>query len=93
MKLTDWYCVQVAAGCEKKAQAALLARRAVLQDPFIENVEVPEASELVFSKDGKRKVVKNKLLPGYILDPLLISPGNSPLSLLSLDHLYSSGPT
>ena len=67
MKLTDWYCVQVAAGCEKKAQAALLARRAVLQDPFIENVEVPEASELVFSKDGKRKVVKNKLLPGYIL--------------------------
>lgn len=67
MKLTDWYCVQVAAGCEKKAQAALLARRVVLKDPFIENVEVPESSELKFHKDGKRKVVKSKLLPGYIL--------------------------
>ena len=40
MRHTDWYCVQVAAGCEKKAQADLLARRVVVQDKFIENVEV-----------------------------------------------------
>lgn len=67
MRHTDWYCVQVAAGCEKKAQADLLARRVVVQDKFIENVEVPESSELVFKRDGQRKVVKSKLLPGYIL--------------------------
>ena len=67
MRHTDWYCVQVAAGCEKKAQADLLARRVVVQDKFIENVEVPESSELVFKRDGQRKIVKSKLLPGYIL--------------------------
>jgi transcriptional antiterminator NusG len=67
MNYKDWYCVMVAAGCEKKAQADLLARRAVLDDRFILNVEVPEATEMKFKKDGKRRVVKTKVLPGYIL--------------------------
>ena len=67
MNYKDWYCVMVAAGCEKKAQADLLARRAVLEDRFILNVEVPEATEMKFKKDGKRRVVKTKVLPGYIL--------------------------
>jgi len=67
MNYKNWYCVQVAAGCEMKAKADLMARKSVLKDTFIQNVEVPESTELVVSKDGKRKVVKNKLLPGYIL--------------------------
>jgi transcriptional antiterminator NusG len=63
----DWYCVQVASGCEKKAKADLLARRAVIDDRAILEVEVPERTELTFDKAGKRKAVKNKVLPGYIL--------------------------
>lgn len=71
MNYKDWYCVMVASGCEKKAQADLLARRAVLKDPFIQAVEVPESTEMKVSKDGKRKVVKTKVLPGYILVQVL----------------------
>ena len=67
MDFKNWYCVQVAAGCEKKAQADLLARKAVLDDRFIQNVEVPETTELKVDKAGKRKTVKTKLLPGYII--------------------------
>ena len=67
MKYTDWYCVQVAAGCEKKAKADLLARKAVLEDRYVESVEVPESTNLVIQKSGKRKVVRTKLLPGYII--------------------------
>lgn len=71
MNYKNWYCVMVASGCEKKAQADLLARRAVLKDPFIQAVEVPESTEMKVSKDGKRKVVKTKVLPGYILVQVL----------------------
>lgn len=67
MDFKNWYCVQVAAGCEKKAQADLLARKSVLEDRFIQNVEVPETTELKVDKSGKRKTVKTKLLPGYII--------------------------
>ncbi|QBP05977.1 hypothetical protein [Synechococcus phage S-B68] len=67
MDYRNWYCVQVAAGCEQKAKADLLARRAVLEDRFIKDVAVPETTELTFNKAGKRKAVKVKILPGYIL--------------------------
>ena len=67
MSYKDWYCVQVASGCENKAKADLLARRAVIDDRAILDVEVPERTELTFDKKGKRKAVKNKVLPGYIL--------------------------
>ena len=61
MNYRDWYCVQVAAGCENKSRADLLARKEVLQDRYIKNVESPEASELVIDKGGKRKMVKKKI--------------------------------
>lgn len=67
MSYKDWYCVQVASNCEKKAKADLLARRALLNDVAILDVEVPERTELTFDKKGKRKAVKTKVLPGYIL--------------------------
>ena len=67
MNYKDWYCVQVASGCEKKSRADLLARKEVLGDRNIINVEAPETTELVVDKTGKRKTVKKKLLPGYIL--------------------------
>jgi len=67
MNYRDWYCVQVAAGCEKKSRADLLARKEVLGDRNILNVEAPESTELVVDRSGKRKTVKKKILPGYIL--------------------------
>ena len=67
MDYRNWYCVMVASGCENKARADLLARKAVLEDRYITDVEVPETTELVLDKNGKRKAVKTKLLPGYIL--------------------------
>jgi len=71
MDYKNWYCVQVASGCENKARADLLARKAVLDDRFIKDVEVPESSEMKVDKSGKRKVVKTKVLPGYILVQVL----------------------
>ena len=67
MDYRNWYCVQVAALCEKKAKADLLARKAVLEDRFIKAVAVPEVTELVVDKKGNRKAVKRIILPGYIL--------------------------
>jgi transcriptional antiterminator NusG len=71
MDYKNWYCVQVASGCEKKARADLLARKAVLDDRFIKGVEVPESTELKVDKSGKRRVIKTKVLPGYILVQVL----------------------
>ena len=67
MNYRDWYCVQVASGCENKSRADLMARKEVLDDRNILNVESPEVTELIFDKGGKRKTVKRKILPGYIL--------------------------
>lgn len=67
MNYRDWYCVQVASGCENKSRADLLARKEVLEDRNIINVESPEVTELIVDKGGKRKTVKRKILPGYIL--------------------------
>jgi transcriptional antiterminator NusG len=67
MNYRDWYCVQVASGCENKSRADLMARKEVLEDRNIINVESPEVTELIVDKGGKRKTVKRKILPGYIL--------------------------
>ena len=67
MDYRNWYCVMVASGCEAKARADLMARKGVVGDRFITEVAVPETTELTFDKKGDRKVVKTKLLPGYIL--------------------------
>lgn len=67
MDFRNWYCVQVAAGCENKSKADLLARKEVLGDRNILNVESPEVTELTVDKSGRRRTVKRKILPGYIL--------------------------
>ena len=67
MDYRNWYCVMVASGCENKARADLMARKGVVGDRYITEVAVPETTELTFDKKGKRKAVKTKLLPGYIL--------------------------
>jgi transcriptional antiterminator NusG len=63
----DWYCVQVAAGCEMKAMADLIARKSVLGDIYIQDVEVPQHTVITVTEGGKKKSTKTKILPGYIL--------------------------
>jgi transcription termination/antitermination protein NusG len=67
MNYANWYCVQVAAGCEQKAKADLIARKGVLGDKFIQDVEVPQQTVVTLLDNGKRKSTKTNLLPGYIL--------------------------
>ncbi|AEC53050.1 NusG antitermination factor [Synechococcus phage S-CRM01] len=67
MNYKDWYCVQVAAGCEKKAMADLKARKSVLGDIFIQDVEVPQHTVVTVDDKGKKKSTKTNILPGYIL--------------------------
>ena len=57
----------VASGCEAKARADLMARKGVVGDRYITEVAVPETTKMIVDKKGNRKVVKSKLLPGYIL--------------------------
>lgn len=67
MNYSNWYCVQVAAGCENKAKTDLEARKGVLGDKFIQDVEVPQQTVVTVLENGKRKSTKINLLPGYIL--------------------------
>jgi transcription termination/antitermination protein NusG len=67
MNYDNWYSIQVAAGCEKKVQLDLQKRKTVFEDTFIQNIEVPQKTELIFQKSGKKKSVKTLLLPGYVL--------------------------
>lgn len=62
----NWYAVQVATGFENKMIQEILAKvsAAGLGDSFGEMVVPTE--ELVELKDGKKKKVTKKLIPGYI---------------------------
>ncbi|MEJ4096752.1 transcription termination/antitermination protein NusG [Corynebacterium bovis] len=63
----DWYIIQCYSGYENKVKTNLEMRAQTLGvDEQIHEVVVPieEVTEL---KDGKRKQVKRKLLPGYVL--------------------------
>lgn len=63
----DWYIIQCYSGYENKVKTNLEMRAQTLGvDEQIHEVVVPieEVTEL---RDGKRKLVKRKLLPGYVL--------------------------
>ncbi|MGX6968889.1 transcription termination/antitermination protein NusG [Corynebacterium sp. c7Ub_26] len=63
----EWYIVQCYSGYENKVKTDLEVRSQTLGvDEQIHEVVVP-IEEKVEVKDGKRKVVKHKLLPGYVL--------------------------
>ena len=47
MDFRNWYCVQVASGCENKSRADLMARKEVLQ-----RQEHPECGESRDHRDG-----------------------------------------
>ncbi|MGO1056674.1 transcription termination/antitermination protein NusG [Crossiella sp. CA198] len=63
----DWYVVHSYAGYENKVKANLETRIQTLdQEDFIFQVEVP-TEEVTEIKNGQRKLVQRKVLPGYIL--------------------------
>ena len=63
----DWYVVHSYAGYENKVKANLETRVQTLDvEDYIFQVEVP-TEEVTEIKNGQRKQVQRKVLPGYIL--------------------------
>jgi transcriptional antiterminator NusG len=63
----DWYVVHSYAGYENRVKSNLETRTGSLNmEDFIYQVEVPQREESVV-KNGQRKMVKQNLLPGYVL--------------------------
>ncbi len=64
----DWYVVHSYAGYENKVKANLETRVQNLDlAEYIFQVEVPPTEEVTEIKNGQRKQVNRKVLPGYIL--------------------------
>lgn len=64
---TNWYALSINMNKEKSTKAQLLARKAVMHDTNIEEVEYLERKEIVIEKGGRRKVKNNLLMSGYLL--------------------------
>ena len=63
----DWYIFQCYSGYENKVKTNLDMRAQTLEvEEYIYDVVVP-IEQVIEIKDGKRKLVKRKLLPGYVL--------------------------
>ncbi|WP_448851629.1 transcription termination/antitermination protein NusG [Corynebacterium sp. 335C] len=63
----DWYIIQCYSGYENKVKTNLEMRAQTLGvEEQIHEVVVP-IEEVLERKDGKKKIVKRKLLPGYVL--------------------------
>ena len=68
-----WYVVHTFSGYEKKVKATLESKIAAqgLQD-VIFDVIIPMRDESEF-KDGRRRVVKKKVFPGYVLVDMIVN--------------------
>ncbi|MCF0237895.1 MAG: transcription termination/antitermination factor NusG [Sphaerochaetaceae bacterium] len=76
--MADWYAVHTYSGYEQKIER--LIRRMMETDSAFANVclDVKVPFEVtVENKDGKRKEVKHKILPGYILVELALPEDDS----------------
>lgn len=63
----EWYIVQTYSGYENKVKTNLDMRSQTLEvEEYIHDIVVP-IEQVVEIKDGKKKLVKRKLLPGYVL--------------------------
>lgn len=63
----EWYIVQTYSGYENKVKTNLDMRAVTLEvEEYIHEVVVP-IEQAIEIKDGKKKLVKKKLLPGYVL--------------------------
>ena len=65
----DWYIIQCYSGYENKVKTNLEMRAQTMGvDEQIHEVIVPVEEVEERKDDGKKKIVKRKLLPGYVLD-------------------------
>lgn len=68
-----WYVIHTYSGYENKVQANLMRRvESMGMEDKIFRVLVPVQEEIDF-KDGKRKIVKKKVFPGYVLVEMVMS--------------------
>jgi len=70
----DWYILKVQVNREDSIKDGLL-RRVKMNglDRYFKEIVVPTEDVVEFTKTGKRRVVKKKLYPGYILVNLAVS--------------------
>ena len=70
----DWYILKVQVNREDSIKDALL-RRVKMNglDRYFKEIIVPTEDVVEFTKTGKRRVVKKKLYPGYILVNMAVS--------------------
>ena len=64
----EWYILHIFSGYEKRIERAIrqLIDNNTIPTGVISEIKIPE-EELTEVKDGKKKVVRRKFLPGYIL--------------------------
>ena len=67
MDYNNWYALSINMNKEKATKSELLARKAVFNDTFLEDVEYLQRKEIVIEKSGKRKVKNALLMSGYLL--------------------------
>ena len=73
MAAREWYIVHTYSGYENKVKANLERRiESMEMRDKIFRIEVP-TEDAIEDKNGKRKIVKRKLYPGYVLVEMLMS--------------------
>ncbi len=70
----DWYILKVQVNREDTIRAALLRRIKIEGlEQFFDEIVVPTEDVVEFNKSGKKKVVRRKLYPGYILVHMVVN--------------------
>ncbi len=70
----DWYILKVAFNREESIADALRKRvKMEGMDEFFGEIVVPTEDVATFTRDGKRRISKRKLLPGYIMVNMIIN--------------------
>lgn len=73
---TQWYVIHTYSGYENKVKANLERRVASMgMSGQIFRVVVPTEEEIDF-KEGKKRIVKKKIFPGYVLVEMLLTDGS-----------------
>lgn len=70
----DWYILKVAFNREDSIADALRKRvKMEGMEEFFGDIVVPTEDVATFTRDGKRRVTKRKLLPGYVMVHMIIN--------------------
>ena len=67
MDYKNWYALSINMNKEKSAKSQLLARKAVMKDQNLMEVEYLQRKEIVVDKGGRRKIANKLLMSGYLL--------------------------